>query len=238
MREYVQPAIHWFGLRIEEPMTALTDVLIALVCLIAYLGVRKMPQKSKVKRLLTYYFLTMGIATFLGGVLGHALQYYLGFVWKTPAWVVSMISVTLLERAQIEYVKTEISHGLGVFFGWLNVIELLVFMFISFALLNFFFVQVHAAYGLAIVVLSFSIFKYVKSKSTGSLYFIFGVIMAIIAATFYMMKWGFGPWFNHIDISHVVMAIGMWIFYLGSKKIIEDVSENQEKEQVTYSAGY
>ncbi|CAG5087603.1 DUF6962 family protein [Parvicella tangerina] len=230
MREYVQPTISWFGLQIEEPITALTDVLIAVVSFIAYYRIKKMPERSKVKLLLMNYFLTMGMATFLGGVLGHALQYYLGFVWKTPAWVISMISVTLLERAQIEYVKNEISKQLGAFFGWLNVIELMVFMFVSFALLNFFFVQVHAAYGLAVVVLSFSVFKFVRAKSIGSLYFIFGVIMAIIAATFYMMKWGVGPWFNHIDISNVVMAVGMWIFYLGSVKIIKDVGNDEKKE--------
>ena len=79
-----QPPIEIFGLILHEPVTALTDVLVAIICFVAYLKIKALPQRSEVKSLFQYYFLTMSIATFLGGVIGHALMHYVPFYMKVP----------------------------------------------------------------------------------------------------------------------------------------------------------
>ena len=65
----------------------------------AYLKLNALPQRSQVQGLFKYYFLSMSLATFLGGVLGHALLHYVPFYLKLPGWITSMLSVALLERA-------------------------------------------------------------------------------------------------------------------------------------------
>ena len=88
-----QPTIELFGLPIMEPMVTFTDLWITIVCLFAFLSLRKKAFPGVIHRYMRYYFLIMALATFLGGVLGHAFQYAVGIEWKLPGWLISMIAV-------------------------------------------------------------------------------------------------------------------------------------------------
>ena len=245
---YEQPAIFIFGLQINEPVTTLTDLMISFVCFYAFYKLNKQDIKNKVHLYLKYYFLSMGIATAIGGIIGHGFLYLFdtqwkspeGFVhiiakifgeellkevanpWKLPGWLTSMFSIALVERASIEYARPLINKKVGTFFAWLNIVELLTFVTITFATLNFFFVEVHSAYGLLIVVSSFNTFIYVKTRKKGSKLFLIAVGFSAIGALFFMNQWGFSPWFNHFDVSHVLMTLSASYFYIGSKEILND----------------
>ena len=190
-----------------------------------------MEKRNEVNRFLRYYFLTMGLATALGGIVGHGFLYAFdawvltNFVvspWKLPGWLVSMFSITLVERASIEYTRPIIHPKLGVLFTWINIIELLVFIVIAVATLNFFFVQVHAAYGLLFVVSSLNLYVFIKRKTLSSKLFLLAVGFAAIGALVYLNEWSISIWFNHFDISHVFMAISAYTFYRGGKRLLEE----------------
>lgn len=195
--------------------------MVAIICFVAYKKIKALPQRSIVKQLFAYYFLTMSLATFLGGVLGHALLYYLPFYVKLPGWIISMLSVALIERAIIQYARKWINPKTGAFFSILNIVELLVFLILSLVTLNFQFVLVHAAYGMAIVVTGFAAFVYYKEKSLGSKQILYAVLVSAIGACFFEFKIGLDKWFNHVDISHVFMMIASVLFYKGAKDLIE-----------------
>jgi hypothetical protein len=180
----------------------------------------RLPAQGRVQRLFKYYFLSMSMATFLGGVVGHALMHYLPFYMKIPGWITSMLSVALLERAVIQHTRRLINPKIGNFFSWLNIVELLTFMILALVTLNFQFVLIHAAYGMAIVVTGFTGFIYFKERSLGSKQVLIAVLICTIGAFFFVSKIGINKWFNHVDISHVFMMIGSIYYYLGSKNII------------------
>lgn len=215
-----QPSIEIFGLIIHEPVTALTDVLVAIICFVAYLKLNRLSPRGQVHNLFKYYFLSMAAATFLGGVVGHALLHYVPFYMKVPGWVVSMLSVALLERAVIQYSRKWTEPKIGAFFSKLNIAELLIFLVLSLVTLNFQFVLVHAAYGMAIVVLGFASFVYYKERSLGSRQIITAVLISAIGAAFFVFQIGISKWFNHVDISHVFMMIASVYYYFGAKKLI------------------
>jgi Family of unknown function (DUF6962) len=245
---FEQPSIFPFGIRIDEPVTTFTDLMVSFVCFYAFCKLNKINVKNRVHLYLRYYFLSMGIATVVGGIVGHGFLYLFeaqwespeGFVnliakifgedllkdvanpWKLPGWLTSMFSIALVERASIEYARPLISKKVGSFFAWLNIIELLTFVTITFVTLNFFFVEVHSAYGLLIVVLGFNLIVYLKTKKRGSKLFLIAVGFSAIGALFFMNKLGFSPWFNHFDISHVFMTCSAYYFYLGAKEILND----------------
>ena len=245
---YEQPSIFPFGIRIDEPVTTLTDLFVSFVCFYAFYKLNKIEVKNKVHLYLKYYFLSMGIATTVGGIVGHGFLYLFeakwdapeGLVsllsnifgeellkevanpWKLPGWLTSMFSIALVERASIEYARPIIRKRVGSFFAWLNIIELTTFVIITFATLNFFFVEVHSAYGLLIVVSGFNLLVYLKTKKQGSKHFLIAVGFSAIGALFFMNKWGLSPWFNHYDISHTFMTFSALYFYIGSKEILED----------------
>ncbi len=234
--EFVKTSINIAGIRVDEPVTVLTDLLVAAVCFYAYYKLTKISGKQKLHYYLRYYFITMGIATFLGGVVGHGFLYALPYnqtlavsPWKLPGWYVSMLSIALLERAVIERAKVLVSPKLGSFFSILNIVELLTFVTIVFITVNFFFVEVHSAYGLLVVTTSFSIFIYYKTKHKGSALFITGVAFSAVSALFFINHWGLHKWFNYFDISHTLMAVGAWFFYRGARYMVLNPIKSAKK---------
>lgn len=219
---YIQPSIYIKGIEIAEPVTTLTDLLISAICMYAFVKLQKVSAQHNIHTYLKFYFLSLAIATFLGGIIGHGFFYLFSFAWKLPGWLISMFSIALVERATILYGAKLIKPQIAVFFSWLNIVELLLFVTLTFSTLNFFFVEIHTTYGLLIVVNSFSIYTYIKTKSKGSLFFIIAVGFSAAGALFFINKWGVGPWLNHFDISHLWLAGSAWFFYKGSILIVAD----------------
>lgn len=133
-----QPTIEIFDIPIMEPMVTFTDLWITAVCLFALFKLIKLNKKGKVHQYIRWYFGIMALATFLGGVLGHAFQYAVGLEWKLPGWLISMLAVMAIERASIMHAKPVINDKFGKFLEVANVVELLTFAVITFSTLNFF----------------------------------------------------------------------------------------------------
>lgn len=200
-----------------------TDLLVAAVCLYAWYQLSKMPGKSKTKSYILLYFASMAAATATGGIIGHGFLHYLNFYYKLPGWFTSMVSIAMLERACIELAKPYIKKGVGTFFSWLNMIELIVFIFISFYSLCFFYVEVHAAYGLVVVVLGFCSYTYSKKRHPGIRLYFYAVGFTVVSAIIFTYDLYINKWITHVDLGHLFMAVSAWFFYLGSEKILEDM---------------
>ncbi len=201
------------GIRVEEPVTAITDLMVTAVCIYAF---AKLPNKSRSGYSVSYfkfYFLTMAIATLYGGIIGHAFFYFFTIDAKIPAWIMSMISIGLIERAAIAHSGRYMSKTAGQFFSWLNIVELTALIVTVLYTKNFFYVEAHAAYGLMLVVLSLEAYVFLKNKSEESMLMLVGVGVAAAAATVHLTKFTLHEWFNHLDLSHVLMAIAGFIFY-------------------------
>lgn len=214
-----QPSIELFGITIMEPMVTFTDFWITAVCLYAYFRLKKLNRIGKVHQYMRWYFLIMAIATFLGGILGHAFQYAVGLEWKLPGWLISMFSVMAIERASIMHAQPVINHKFGKFLEVANILELCTFALITFSTLNFFFIQVHSAYGLGLVVLPLHFIVYSRARNEGSRIIFLTVLFATLAAFFYTSEIGISKWFNHLDLAHTVMAISMYLFYRGALQL-------------------
>ena len=218
--ELKNPSIYLGELRIDEPITMLTDILVAIVCAYAFFQLRKRKTEGKVYNYLKYFFLLMSISTLAGGLMGHGFNYALNIYWKLPYWVVSMFAVMLAERAAILFASEQIGTGYAKFFRILNIVELIAFMIISFYTLDFIFVVAHSAYGLLLVVGAFMGYLYYKTNNRGALYFLYGVGVSTIGAVVFLTQFNFGHWCNHMDISHILMAMSGWLFYKGGKVML------------------
>lgn len=226
-----QPSIDLFGVTIMEPMVTFTDFCVTAVCVYAFIQLVKLDKKGKVHQFMRYYFLVMALATLSGGFLGHAFQYAVGLSWKLPGWLVSMLSVMSIERSSIMHASPLINKKFAKFLGIANIIELLSFAVISFYTLNFFYIQVHSAYGLGLVVLPLHFWVYWNTRNEGSRIIFLSVIFATLAAFFYTSKIGLHTWFNHLDLAHTVMAISLYFFYRGARKLeVLDPKDINEKQ--------
>jgi len=207
------------GIRIDEPVTTLTDLLVSVVCFVAFLRLRRQRRPGNTQLYFRLYFLLMAIATLFGGLIGHAFLYALSFSWKLPGWIVSMLSVALIERSSIERVKPLIDSRVSKFFLGLNIVELLTVMTVTMWTLDFTWVEFHSGYGLLGVVLPFHLYAWYRTRDKGSFVIVIAVLVASCAALVFMNKLSLHEWFNYLDISHTMMAIGAYIFYRGALKL-------------------
>jgi hypothetical protein len=215
-------SINVSGIKITEPVTAITDLLLSAVCLFAFFRLRKTRSSIPTVKLFSYYFLTLSITAAYGGIIGHAFIHLLSFSWKIPAWILSMISVALIERAAIIHAQPYLKRGTGRFFATLNIVELITLNIIVLYTQVFFFVEVHAAYGLLVIVFSFELFIFMKTREKGSRLILYAVMVSALAAIVHVTRFAPHKWFNHNDLGHVLVSIAIYIYYLGSKRIHVD----------------
>ena len=211
------PFIKIFGITLLEPATVITDLIITAVCFYGVYKLRGPLFSSPAHRFFKLFLVFMGIATAIGGILGHGFFYLYDMNSKIPGWYVSMVAIAMFERAAIMHSKPILRPKVGSFFALVNIIELLTFMTITIIVVKFIFVEIHAIYGLFIIVFSFELFTYFKKKDKGSLYIFLGTGMAALAAISHGLRIGINEWFNHNDVSHLGMAAGMYFYYLGAK---------------------
>ncbi|GIV26398.1 MAG: hypothetical protein KatS3mg027_0212 [Bacteroidia bacterium] len=212
----IQPSIEIGGISIGEPVTTLTDIIVSIVCFYAFFKLSLF--RNKQIYFFRRYFLLMGLATLYGGIIGHGFIQYLSFSWKLPGWLLSMVSMNFLERAMIEYLKQFISVKWGKILTIWNLMELMFFSFITIYAQEFFYVEVHAAYGLLCIVLPISAYLYRKQKDETSKYFLMATFVMMVTSIIFKNKISIDIWFNYNDIAHVLMAITGWLFYEGIKK--------------------
>ncbi len=211
----VQPDIEIWSIRLQEPVTTLTDALVGVVCLYAFWKLNKTKVKGKPIQYLKLYFIIMGVAMVLGGVLGHGFQYALGMYWKLPGWYLSMFAIMLIERSAIEHAGRWLNPTLHKALLWLNLVELAVIMVLSGYYLNFKFVEFHSVYGLLGIVFTFHLLAYRKSKEEGSKYVLYAIGVLFVAMMIFNFHVTIDKWFNHHDLAHVLMAISSLLLMKG-----------------------
>tara|TARA_B100001778_G_C18530315_1_gene603286 strand:- start:546 stop:1238 length:693 start_codon:yes stop_codon:yes gene_type:complete len=218
---FINPSIEVLGILIQEPITTLTDFIVTIISLYAFYRIRKHPIKNRVVAFFKWYFLLMGIATFSGGIFGHAFLYYFNEYWKIPGWYISMIAIMLVERSAIIYAKNLISARLSRVFLFINAVELITIMVLSAYYLSFKFVEFHCVYGFLVVVFSFHLFIYMKTKNSASKVILWGV--GVLATAMFVFNYPIviDKWFNHKDFAHTIMAISSIIFLKGAL-LLED----------------
>jgi hypothetical protein len=235
-QEYIQPSIEFLSLRVDEPVTTLTDLLISAVCLIASYNLKKIESNLKVHKYLKYYFLCMAAGSFLGGLIGHAFVYKFPEQWKLLSWIPSMIAVALVVRAIIEVARPLVKPGFSKLVIRLNLLMLIIASFFSIKFLSFYPVKLLTIIGMIMIAGTLSYFIFRQTGNRGALQFVYGIALASVSAVFFSYEWGIGPWLNHRDISHLILTGSVFIFYKGSMNIrggsVEQVNGNFQSDDL------
>jgi len=224
--------IQVFGVTILEPSSVISSLMMTIVCIYAFVHLNKLGRAHRMYKQIQYFFLFMGIATAIGGILGHGFLYMTGMRGKIPGWFASMIAVALFERAAIWHIKPLLHRRGGLFLGWLNYVELAIFFVLAFVTLNFVVVEIHAFYGLFLMLFMIELYVYKKKKDPGSRDIFIATFLGAVSAGFHALKFSFGPWFNYNDISHIPMALSIWYYFQGARHMVFYGEEKEEIEEI------
>ncbi|GAA5033287.1 hypothetical protein GCM10011506_25320 [Marivirga lumbricoides] len=212
-------SIELLGIRIDEPMVTLTDLLVSVLCFIFFYKLHRRPEQQLIIVYFKYYFLVMGMATTFGGLVGHAFYYEFSKSWKLLGWIISMVAIMLIERAAIEHTQIVLKKKYIKTLRVVNLVEFSIFLILTLYTLNFFYVQLHSGYGLMFVVFTIEFLLFLKTRNETSKYIMAGIGFAALSALTFSTQFTLHPWFNYLAFSHVWMAVASVFIYLGVKKV-------------------
>ncbi|MGW8314465.1 MAG: DUF6962 family protein [Bacteroidales bacterium] len=212
---FLQPSIQIGNLQVDEPVTTLTDIVLATVSFIAFYRIRQQGEKGRFRGYFGYYFLSLGLGALTGGLLGHAFLYRIAPGWKLISWVLAIISVSLMIHAMVEMTRPLVRKRLARMILLINWFLMPLALYLTMRKISFSPVTLYTIYGMLLVVGSLSLFTYLKTGSWGVSRFLLAVGLGLISALIFSKQWGVSPWFNHNDISHLILAICAILFYKG-----------------------
>ncbi len=214
MTPFQNPTIYIGDLRIDEPITTITDLFFISVCVYAFINTKHI-SNSKGLKLYRWFFLFTGISTLIAALVGHAFLYYFGTEAKMYGWVTGILGTSFAQFAALYHTNNSIKKSTFKALVIVCSIEVVAAFFSLFVYWSFIVVEIHSAFVLILIVTIMEYLHYKKTKSTLSLFMIYGVGVAIIAVLCHIFKLAFSVWFNHLDLSHIFMAISMFLMYKG-----------------------
>jgi len=196
------------GLVIRAPVTAGTNLVLAVQCFIYFRSLRAGPGARS--RLWGGFFSMMAIAT-LAGVLKHGFQHELSETGLLLVlWVTNVAGGIATYYAQSATAATHAPERLKRRFDRVFQIQFLVFLAGNVALgPEILLLVVNIAAGLlpVIVVEVMAL----RRGHPGSGWVVGGLSVSILTAAVFLAGLSIGPWLNHIDIAHLLMGVSFWL---------------------------
>ena len=207
------------GIKIMEPVAGLTNLIVSASGILIYLRLTSKKTSAVLRnQKWPYFFLLMGISSFLGA-LTHGSRFYTDdttfyVLWLTMQSIICA-GISFAQFGTIEYIFSENKNK-----GILNTIvwiQLALFIIIAISMKAFVVVTVHTAVGL-LSVFFVNLFSYKKEKLSGR-WISAGVFVAIITAVVHGQKLSIDKWFNYKDLAHVLIVVSLILMFIGVKHI-------------------
>jgi hypothetical protein len=196
------------GFTIRAPVTAATNLALAVQCVIYFRSLRAGPGARS--RLWGGFFSMMAIAT-LGGVLKHGFRPELSEAGLLLVlWVSNLTGGIATYYAQRATAVTHAPEHLKGRFDRLFQIQFLVFLAGNVALgPEMLLLVVNMAAGLLPVIGVEAMA--LRRGYPGSGWVVGGLSLSILTGAVFVARLSIGPWLNHIHIAHLLMGVSFWL---------------------------
>lgn len=208
------------NLIIGEPMTSLTDIIIAVTSFTLFFRIRDRLNESYFYQSWRMFFLFMGISTTFGTV-AHALNgsravelYNVLFQCMT---ICSSVAVFYALQATISFMS--LSDTMRRYMHAGNVVLLFIFIAYTIMLSDFEIFKLHAGGALFIIFLTHLIAM--GKNHWGSGWIVSGMLLSFFTVFIHSIQFSISRWFNYKDISHVIMVMSLLFIYMGIKSMHE-----------------
>lgn len=220
-------SIEILNIRILEPVTLLTDVFTATLSFFLFYKLYQGQKRSHSSKTWSVFFLFFGISTFFSG-FAHGFMDYSGKLFLYFAWVLGCIGVYAMELSSSSLIKRK---KLRILVNYLIFLKLLITTAIIFFFGNFLAVTLSSALGLLVLKLSIRIVNYYRYRESFDKYIIIGIAVSTAPALIHTLRLSISEWFNHKDLSHLILAISILFFYKGA--VLEFQKNTEEELELT-----
>ena len=197
-------------------MTAATDLLIAAVSFYAWVRLRRRwPHPCRCERWYLLFFLLMGFSTVFGGFLNHAFAYAFppGDRNMLPNWLTNILSVSCYALAMIERADQVRPLPLRKALLAAVAVESAAVVALTLWKMSFLYAEIH----IGIILYVFSLPLQLRLWKAGYrrenvLAWVATGVMTLIPVVL-IGQLSFSENFNSFDISHVIIATAMYLYY-------------------------
>lgn len=218
----LNPTVFLGSFEWREPITTLTDFLVAIIAFIGFLKFSFYKgEKSVSFSFYKYYFLCFAIGMTSAAWFGHGLQAYVGPEFKRIGWTCSATGLLILAFASLLQIQSEISKKFFQVVRILIISQYILFLFLMLSpqYSDFIYAQLSTTVALVGIVLPMQIFYYRKSRKVGSLIISIAIVYGIVPGAVYNNQISFHRWFNYHDFSHVLVAVFMTTMIIGASRL-------------------
>ena len=196
------------GFEIRAPVTAATNLALAVQCVIYFRRLRAGPRARS--RLWGGFFSMMAIAT-LAGVLKHGFQHQLSETGLLLVlWISNITGGIATYYAQRATAVTHAPEHLKRRFDRLFQMQFFVFLAVNVALgPQILLLVVNMAAGL-LPVMGVEVMA-LRRGHPGSGWVVAGLSLSILTGAVYLVELSVGPWLNQLDIAHLLMGVSFWL---------------------------
>lgn len=204
------------GLLITEPVTAGTDLLVAILSFSLSLKLSRSTELPFRRQYWTLFFLFMGASTFAGTVT-HGFRYYLsgnGMILVFSLMnILTALTCLYAQTATLRFLLKEVSLQVK----WALFILFALFMIAFFVEWRFTITNIYITIGYLFV-----LYHHIKKKRifNGAGYIVNGILISFATAVVFSFKLSVSDiWFNHKDIAHVIMMLSIYVMHKGARII-------------------
>ncbi len=215
----------------REPVTCLTDFLVAIVAMYAFYRLQTYRgKKAENFNFYKYYFLCFAIGMTSAAWFGHGLQAYVGPRMKIIGWLMSASGLFCMAMASLKEIEEHLNPVVTrTIRSWLMLqYAIIVMMMISPAHSNFVITQLNSTVMLIFLILPMQAYHYRVDGSLGSLRIVGAILYGIIPGLVYTNQISVHRWFNYHDISHVLMSGFMGLMFWGVWTLVKEMDDQTQ----------
>lgn len=223
-QDYEKIEWNFMGLELLEPNALIGDTIILLFALYFYFKLKKMNINTPFYSNWRMFYLLFGIGFFIGG-FGHLLFNYTVLWGKYPSWFFGIVATYCIEQAMISIYPKISARSILVKLSQLKLIIALVgeICIILFSDLNakielgMIFPTATSVIGLSLSLGVLGV-MYQKKIHPSFKYLWLSALILVPSAAFQIFKINFAWWFDRNDASHVLLIVGMILYYQTLKR--------------------
>jgi hypothetical protein len=207
------------GVSIHEPMTVLTDLLIAVLAIAIYFQLKN--KADAITRNWSYFFLFMGISTVIGSCSHAFFAVHEGWYYKSfwlPMQVINGFAIYYAQQAT--FISALQVSANRMKWKWSYVIQLVVFILALFYVQKYIVSIIENAIGLIPIMILHYQYQRPFAKMIAN-----GIAISFITAFVNLCKLSLHAYFNYNDIAHVFIMISLYVMYKGVR--MRTISEEE-----------
>jgi hypothetical protein len=200
------------GVSIHEPMTVLTDLLITVLAITFYFQLKN--KTDGPTRNWSYFFLLLGLSTFLGACSHAFFAVHDGWQYKSfwlPMQATNGIAIYYAQQATYSSILESSINKTK--WKWSYVIQLVVFISALFWIHKYIVTIIENAIGLIPIMVLHYQYKKPFARMIAN-----GIAISFITAFINLGKLSLHAYFNYNDIAHVFIMISLYVMYKGVRK--------------------